>query len=226
MDALIIALSGGSCSGKTTLSRHLQSRFGPELCMMVRQDDYYYDLHERSSDGTLPNFDVPEAIDFTLLKENLLALKAGQDVALPRYDFTTHRRLTPAEPTPARPIILVEGILLFTDPDLCDVYDHRIYIKCGVDLRFQRRLSRDTAERGRTVECVTRQFFDEVEVAHQQFVAPSACRADLIVPQKDYMTNLHAVTNQIVGRLPADFRRIGDKTPPSSATISTLSPTL
>jgi len=115
----ILAIAGGSCSGKSTLAAYLRDYVGP----------------------------IPEALDFGLLRDNLLAFKRGEAVALPNYDFTTHQRRTPSEPRNPRPLIIVEGILLLGQPELRDIFDHSVFMRCAPELRLSRRLERDTTER-------------------------------------------------------------------------------
>ena len=193
----ILAIAGGSCSGKSTLAAYLRDYIGAENCRLVRQDDYYHDIRERGG-SPMVNFDIPEALDFGLLRENLLAFKRNESVALPNYDFTTHQRRTPSEPRNPRPLIIVEGILLLGQPELRDVFDHSVFMRCAPELRLSRRLERDTTERGRTRDDVLRQFHDQVEPAHQSFVSPSQIHADLVIDQTQYITNMTKVVESIV----------------------------
>ncbi len=200
--SFVIAIAGGSCSGKTTLARHLQHRLGGEHSLLIRQDDYYHDIRDRSSTDEIPNFDVPEALDFELLAQNLSALKRGEGVSLPNYDFTTHQRKLPSEPIAARPYVIVEGILLLNAPQIRPLIDHSLYMQCSLEERFARRLARDVAERGRTEEFVHHQFYQEVEPAHQSYVAPSHVYADRIVTQDVYINHLTGLIDRIVDILP------------------------
>jgi len=193
----LLAIAGGSCSGKTTLAAALRDHIGAELCRLVRQDDYYHDIRSRGG-SPLVNFDIPDALDFELLKENLLAFQRGESVALPRYDFTTHQRQIPTEPLSPRPVIIIEGILLFDMPALRSIFDHMIYIKCSEDMRLARRLARDTQERGRQTDDILRQFREQVEPAHQTHVSPSQGFADLIIDQSDYMRDTKVVVGKIM----------------------------
>ncbi|MGB0907722.1 MAG: uridine kinase [Maricaulaceae bacterium] len=199
----IIAIAGGSCSGKTTLAHHLQNRFGEENSLLVRQDDYYHDIRDRAKGDEIPNFDIPEALDFGLLAQNLTDFKHDNAVSLPTYDFTTHQRQTATAPFSARRFTIVEGILLLNDPSIRQIADKTIYMKCPAELRFSRRLSRDVAERGRTEEFVHHQFANDVEPAHLKYVAPSAEFADVVIAQDKYMLNLEAVLDDIIAHLPS-----------------------
>jgi len=184
------------------LSRHLQHRIGGEHCLLVRQDDYYHDIRTRDASQGLPNFDVPEALDFDQLAADLTALKNGDAVPLPNYDFTTHQRRHPSEPIAPRPYIIVEGILLLNSEQVRPVLDYSLYMKCSTEVRFARRLARDIAERGRTEESVHEQFHKDVEPAHQAFVSTSAVHADKVVPQDDYINDLTGLVDSVLKRLP------------------------
>ena len=193
----ILAIAGGSCSGKSTLAAYLRDYIGAETCRVVRQDDYYHDIRERGG-SPMVNFDIPEALDFDLLRNNLLAFKRNEAVVLPHYDFTTHQRRTPSEPRGPRPLIIVEGILLLTQPKLRDVFDHSVYMRCDTELRLSRRLERDTTERGRAREDVLRQFHEQVEPANQKFVGPSEIHAELILDQARYISDMTEVAQSIL----------------------------
>ena len=193
----ILAIAGGSCSGKSTLAAYLRDYIGAAHCRVVRQDDYYYDIRDRGG-SPMANFDIPEALDFALLRGNLLSFKNNQATALPTYDFTTHQRRTPTEPRNPRPLIIVEGILLLGQPELRDIFDHSLYIKCDTELRLSRRLERDTTERGRSREDVLRQFNEQVEPAQKQHVSPSQIHADMVIDQAEYVSNMTGVVEAIV----------------------------
>jgi len=200
--SVIIAIAGGSCSGKTTLARHLQHRLGAANAMLIRQDDYYHDIRDRAKGDEMPNFDVPEALDFALLAENLDTLKNGEAVQLPNYDFTTHQRIRATEPLDAKTFTIVEGLLLLNDPIIREQADVSIYMRCPYEIRFERRLARDVAERGRTEEFVHHQFAQDVEPAHQKYIQPSAAHADLLVEQADYVRSIDGVIERIIEALP------------------------
>lgn len=200
--SVIIAIAGGSCSGKTTLARHLQHRLGAAEAMLIRQDDYYFDIRDRAEGDEMPNFDVPEALDFALLAENLQTLKQGEAVQLPNYDFTTHQRIRATEPLEAKTYTIVEGLLLLNDPIIREQADVSIYMRCPYETRFERRLARDVAERGRTEEFVHHQFAQDVEPAHQKYIQPSAGHADIVVLQDDYVAHVDDVIDRIIAALP------------------------
>lgn len=196
--SLIIAIAGGSCSGKTTLARHLQHRLGAAKAMMIRQDDYYHDIRDRISGDEIPNFDIPESLDFDLLAANLRSLKAGESVRLPNYDFPTHQRVPATAPLEAKEYTIVEGLLLLDDPQIRDIADVSVYMRCPYEIRFERRLARDVAERGRTEDFVRHQFAQDVEPAHQIYIQPSAEYADIIVQQDDYVEHVDKVLDRVI----------------------------
>ncbi len=200
--SFVIAIAGGSCSGKTTLAHYLQHRLGAANAMLIRQDDYYHDIRDRAKGDEIPNFDVPEALDFALLAENLRTLKNGEPVELPNYDFATHQRIRATEPLEPKNFTIVEGLLLLNDPNIREQADVMVYMRCPYQIRFERRLARDVAERGRTEDFVHQQFAKDVEPAHQKYIQPSAQHADIIVMQDDYVQHVDSVVDRIIDSLP------------------------
>lgn len=200
--SFVIAIAGGSCSGKTTFARKLRTRLGEEECLSIQQDDYYFDIRMRQAGDTLPNFDIPEALDFEQFASDLRALKAGTPVALPNYDFKTHQRCHPSEPLVPRPFIIIEGLLVLNAPEIRPLIDYSLYIECSREERFSRRLARDIKERARTEDSVYKQFHEDVEPAHQSFVAPSAQYADEVIPQAVYKNELPSLIDRVIDTLP------------------------
>lgn len=179
---ILIGVAGGSGSGKTTFSRMLQANLGDHFCGIVSQDSYYRDLHEYfDRDGGKVNFDHPESIEFELLIKHLRYLRRGHDIQIPRYDFSTHRRLVETTHFAFRPVVIVDGILLLTQSELRPLLDFAFFIDTQEDLRFQRRLARDVRERGRTPEGVRQQFMSHVKPMHDLFVGPSGRFADRVI---------------------------------------------
>lgn len=170
----IIAIAGGSCSGKTSLARRLADRLTPQRCSLLYQDNYYYG-HQN-----IQNFDVPEAIEFSLLAQHLESLKQGQAVAVPTYDFTTHRRLATTKTYPPKAIIIVDGILILHAPELRHCFDLSVFVECDEDIRKQRRILRDSQERGREHDDIIKQFDEQVAPLHNRYVEPSKMHADII----------------------------------------------
>ena len=181
----IIGIAGGSCSGKTRLLRRLHEALGDAQCAVVLQDDYYRSRPEAQADNLAFNFDHPDAIDFEHLAADLTRLKSGEDIASPRYDFARHVRLPDAvREVPARPVILVDGILILAAAAARNVIDYGVFIRCDAATRLERRIARDVAERGRERDNVIAQFRQQVEPMHERFVAPSAAHADVVFDQQ------------------------------------------
>ena len=179
---MLIGVAGGSGSGKTTFSRMLQANLGDSFCGIVAQDSYYRDLHEQfDHDGGKVNFDHPDSIEFELMIKHLKELKKAKDILVPRYDFTTHRRMLESTLFPARPVVVVDGILVLALKEVRELFDMTFFIETQEDLRFQRRLHRDVRERGRSPEGVREQFYNHVKPMHDLFVEPSAKFATKII---------------------------------------------
>ncbi len=182
MNALLIGISGGSGSGKTRLANELAAAIGPDRVSLLPFDAYYKDLRGLSMDErNAVNFDHPDSLDAEMFGHHLDGLANGLDVALPVYDFNTHRRLDDLLILPARDIVIADGILLFAFPELVERFDFKVFRSCPEDVRFSRRLERDMVERGRSEASVTEQFATSVKPMHDQFVEPSAVVADRVV---------------------------------------------
>ena len=180
----VLGVAGGTGSGKTTVARAILDAVGPDRITLIEQDSYYRDVNWRNEDELLHhNFDHPSAIDNDLMVSHLAALKAGHAVEIPIYDFVRHRRTARTKRVAPQPVILLEGILIFVEPDLRDLLDFKIYVDTDADLRLIRRLGRDMAERGRTVQDVLRQYLETVRPMHLEFVEPSKRYADIIIPE-------------------------------------------
>lgn len=178
----IIGVAGGSGSGKTYFASALRQRLGRELCDIIYQDSFYFDQSANFDfDGGSVNFDHPDSIDFSLLAESIRTLKMQVQVELPIYDFKTHSRKIETDRFEPRPIILVDGILIFHPKELRDLFDERIFFDTTEELRFERRLNRDVHERGRTPDGVRNQFLKQVKPMHDKFVDPSKNHADFMV---------------------------------------------
>ena len=185
----IIGIAGGTGSGKTTLARALVRELGPARCAFLEHDSYYRDLARMSLPArSLLNFDHPDALDNELLARHLETLREGRAVDVPVYDFTRHTRLPDVEHVAPRPVVVVDGILLFAVPRLRTCFDLRIFVEAPADLRFIRRLRRDLSERGREVDGVCQQYVASVRPMHEQLVEPSRRHADLVVSGTNAVT--------------------------------------
>ncbi|MFQ5525476.1 MAG: uridine kinase [Thermoanaerobaculia bacterium] len=178
-----LGVAGGTGSGKTTVARALLQAVGADRIAFLAQDAYYKDIDWESPEQLAArNFDHPDAVDNSLLVSHVRQLKEGQGVDVPVYDFVTHRRTADTVRVEARPVILLEGILLFVEPTLRSLLDFKIFVDTPSDVRFIRRLERDLSERGRTRESVIGQYLESVRPMHLEFVEPSKRWADVIVP--------------------------------------------
>ena len=184
MESVVIGVAGGTGSGKTTVAREILRRAGTDQISLIQHDAYYKDLSGLPpAQRDMQNFDHPDALDNALLTAHLQELKAGRPIPIPVYDFTTHTRTNETRRIEPRRVILVEGILIFADEELRRLMDVKIYVDTDGDIRFIRRLQRDIADRGRTMESVIRQYLATVRPMHQEFVEPSKRYADVIIPE-------------------------------------------
>jgi uridine kinase len=183
---LIIGVVGGSGSGKTTVTRAIYDMEGVDAAF-IDQDAYYRDLaHLSLEERKRVNFDHPDSFDTELLISQLGTLQRGEAIDKPTYDFAAHSRASGTERVEPRHVILVDGILLFADARLRPMFDIKIYVDVAEDVRFIRRLQRDVAERGRSMDDVIRQYLATVRPMHLEFVEPSKRYADIIIPEGGY----------------------------------------
>jgi uridine kinase len=181
---IVIGIAGGTGSGKTTVATVILNRVGAGNIAFLPHDAYYKDLADLPrSQRDLINFDHPDSLETDLMVEHLKLLRQGKAVEIPIYDFTTHSRTDRTSKIEPQPVILVEGILVFADPELRDLFDIKIFVDTPPDIRFIRRLERDMVERGRTVESVIQQYQMTVRPMHLEFVEPSKRLADVIIPE-------------------------------------------
>lgn len=184
MNSLVIGIAGGSGSGKTSFTKNLVRLLADHSTAVIPHDAYYRDI--ATYGGVAPeaiNFDHPSALESSLLVDHLEELKAGRGVRRPVYEFATHRRSQETVAVEPAAVVIVEGILIFTEVRLRALMDLRIFVDVDADERVLRRLRRDVAERGRSVDSVVRQYTDSVKPMHLQFVEPSKQWADVIVPR-------------------------------------------
>lgn len=180
----IIGVAGGSGSGKTTVVRRIVDSLGPDDVAVLDHDRYYRDRSDlRFEDRVALNYDHPDSLETELLVQHLVDLEAGKAIQAPLYDFSRYVRLASADTITPRRALIVEGILIFTDPALRNLMDVKVFVDTDADTRFIRRLRRDVAERGRTMESVIEQYQSTVKPMHLDFVEPSKRYADIILPQ-------------------------------------------
>lgn len=181
---LVVGIAGPSGSGKTTLAQGILNKIGTQRIAFLPHDAYYRNQeHLLYSERLQVNYDHPDALETELLIMQILKLKAGQAIELPVYDFKAYTRSLQTQQVLPRAIILVEGILIFADPRLRDLFDVRIYVDAAADICFIRRLQRDIKERGRSVDSIVQQYLKTVRPSLIEFVEPSKRHADLIVPE-------------------------------------------
>ena len=170
MNTLVIGIAGGSGSGKTTLANRLVEKFGEDEVTILRHDNYY------KAHDDIP-FEERENLNYLRL------LKEGHSISVPIYDYCLHTRARECIVVHPAPAIVVEGILIFSEPKLCDLMDLKVFVDTDADVRVLRRIKRDVVKRGRSLESVMTQYLSTVKPMHEQFVEPSKRRADLIIPE-------------------------------------------
>ncbi len=204
---LVIGIAGGSGSGKTTVARVILERVGEAHIAYLPHDAYYKDnSHLPPAERASINYDHPDSLETTLLIAHLKRLQAGHPIERPVYDFTTHSRTAETVTVQPHPIIMVEGILIFAEPALRQLFDVKIFVDTDADIRFIRRLVRDIEERGRTMTSVVEQYLKTVRPMHLEFVEPSKRYADIIIPEG----GLNSVAmDMVVARVEALLRERG-----------------
>jgi uridine kinase len=181
---VVIGIAGGTGSGKTTVANVILERVGADTIALLPHDAYYKDLvNLPRAQRDLVNFDHPDSLETDLLVRHIRELRDWRAVDIPIYDFTTHARTRRTQHIDPQPVILVEGILIFHEPALRELFDVKIFVDTDADIRFIRRLQRDILERGRTVESVIRQYQTTVRPMHLEFVEASKRHADVIIPE-------------------------------------------
>ena len=184
MRPIVIAVAGGTGSGKTTVANEILERVGAEHIAYIPHDAYYRDLsHLPPQERDQVNFDHPDSLETELLAEHLKELRASRAVEIPTYDFTTHTRTQQTRRVEPAPVVLVEGILVLAEPELRELFDVKLYVDTDADVRFIRRLQRDIEERGRSVKSVCEQYLRTVRPMHLEFVEPSKRYANVIIPE-------------------------------------------
>lgn len=201
--SMLIGISGGTGSGKTTVVNRILESVSASEVVFIQQDSYYRNVEDLPLDyRQVANFDHPDAIDNELLVDHISKLKAGEPIELPLYDFKSNTRLPETRRVDPKPILIVEGILIFTDTRLLDQMDIKVFVDTPDDIRFIRRLRRDVAERGRTVGSVIEQYLGTVRPMHVQFVEPSRRYADVIIPEGGHnLVSIDLISGKIRERL-------------------------
>ncbi|MCD8009410.1 MAG: uridine kinase [Lachnospiraceae bacterium] len=204
---ILIGIAGGTGSGKSTLVDALIQRFEGDITLLCH--DNYYRAHDDIpyEERCKLNYDHPDAFETELLVAHLQELKQGRDILCPVYDYKVHNRSEKVIPISAKPVILVEGILIFADPSLCRQLDIKLFVDTDADVRLCRRIRRDVRDRGRTVDSVIDQYLATVKPMHEQYVEPSRKNADLVIPEGGH--NLVAL-DMIVERIRQHLQEFGD----------------
>ncbi|WP_347050013.1 uridine kinase [Flavobacterium olei] len=198
---LIIGIAGGTGSGKTTVVHQIMNELPHTEVGVISQDSYYKETTNLSFDErALINFDHPRAIDFDLLVSHLKALKAGETIDQPVYSFVQHNRTDDTVSTHPRKVMIVEGILILTNPELREMFDIKIYVHADSDERLIRRLKRDISERGRDIDEVLNRYQTTLKPMHEQFIEPSKAFADIIIPNDKYNTVAIDVVRAVINQ--------------------------
>lgn len=184
MNTILLGIAGGTGSGKTTLADKVIDSFGDDEVSVLRHDNYYKRHDEMCYDERAKlNYDHPNAFDTELLCEHIKMLKAGKSIEMPVYDYTVHNRSDETVVVNPAPVILLEGILIFAEPSLCELMDIKVFVDTDADVRILRRIIRDVKERERSLDSVIGQYLTTVKPMHEQFVEPSKRQADIIIPE-------------------------------------------
>lgn len=183
MNPFIIGVAGGSGSGKTTVVNHIINRVGKENLVLIQHDSYYRDLkHLEFEDRALQNFDHPSSLETELMVRHIQAMTEGYSIEVPVYDFKNHVRKDKTLTLTPKPVILIDGILIFFEKELRDLMHLKLFVDTDADVRLIRRLRRDIVERQRSVDSVLDQYEKFVRIMHLEFVEPTKRYADIIIP--------------------------------------------
>ncbi|MBC3930116.1 MULTISPECIES: uridine kinase [Undibacterium] len=198
----VIGVAGGSGSGKSTVSQQVLASFGADMVSVVMQDDYYCDQsHLSPEERRRQNYDHPQAFDWPLLVQHVQALRNGETIAMPEYDFTIDNRSNRTIPVKPAPVIVIEGLFALYDADLRNLMSLKIFVDTASDVRFIRRMQRDITERGRNVESVVSQYMETVRPMHQQFIEPTKRHANVIIPHGANGPAVDVITTKVASVL-------------------------
>ena len=203
MDSILIGIAGGSGSGKTTLADKLVECFGSDEVSIIRHDNYYK-RHDQLTyeERSKLNYDHPDAFDTDLLCKQLKQLKEWHAIEMPVYDYSQHNRSDQVIVVHPAPVLILEGILIFAEEELCRLMDIKVFVDTDADVRILRRILRDVKARGRSLDSVITQYLTTVKPMHEQFVEPSKRRADVIIPDGGYnMVALEMLIQRIRSQL-------------------------
>lgn len=203
----VIGVAGGSGSGKSTVTQQVLSTFGSDVVSVVMQDDYYSDQTHLPPDvRRKANYDHPDAFDWPLLIEQVHALRSGQAIEMPEYDFTIDNRSTKTIHVKPAPVIVIEGLFALFDADLRKMMSLKIFVDTAPDVRFIRRLQRDISERGRSMDSVISQYLETVRPMHKQFIEPTKRYADVILPHGANPPAVDVITTKVASLIGAARR--------------------
>ena len=195
----VIGVAGGSGSGKSTVTRQVLASIGSDLAAVVYQDDYYLDQTPMSpEERRKTNYDHPQAFDWPLMMQQVQALRRGESIEMPEYDFSLHNRSSKTITVKSAPVIVVEGLFALFDAELRKMMSLKIYVDTAADVRFIRRLQRDITERGRSTESVIEQYLETVRPIHKQFIEPTKRYADVILPHGANGPAVDIITTKVV----------------------------
>ena len=195
----VIGVAGGSGSGKSTVTREVLASIGPEMVSVVMQDDYYLDqTHLSPEDRRKTNYDHPHAFDWPLMVQHVHALRSGETIEMPVYDFAVDNRSSKTITVKPAPVIVIEGLFALFDADLRKMMSLKIFVDTAPDVRFIRRLQRDMAERARSAESVISQYMETVRPMHKQFIEPTKRHADVILPHGANGPAVDIITTKVV----------------------------
>lgn len=208
-NVIIIGIAGGTGSGKSTMIDRIEKQFSNQITILSH--DFYYKAHNQMTydERCKLNYDHPDAFDTDLMIEHIKKLKQWQSIERPVYDFTIHNRVEETVTVCPAKVIVVEGILIFENKELLDLFDIKVFIDTDADVRIIRRIMRDVQERGRTLQSVVNQYLTTVKLMHEQFVEPSKKNADIIVPEGGYNLVALDMLNQRIHALLYDEDEIG-----------------
>jgi uridine kinase len=185
-NTIVIGIAGGTGSGKTTLINRIKKEFNDEITILSH--DFYYkeNSHLPFEERANLNYDHPNSFDTGLMVEHIRQLKEGKSIERPVYDFVIHNRREETVTVESAKVIIVEGILIFENKELLDLFDIKVFIDTDADVRIIRRILRDVRERGRSLDSVVNQYLTTVKLMHEEFVEPSKKNADIIIPEGGY----------------------------------------